>query len=264
MVHSITKQTMPVNEIIVVDDASQDNSLAILNELPVRVKSLLENKGPAVARNVALELATSDIVLYIDSDAIADIQLVEILNNEYLSDQSNNLAGIGGRGIESNSTQLYDRWRTLHARQDFGLQPRSRVPYLFGLCMSYRRTTLLQVGGFDPYYRINAGEDLDLGYRLTNAGYRLAYTPQAVVYHQHTDDEERLKRIQYNWYYWSYLAKKRTGNRPWMLLAGSIRRVIFDTLNDYFVRRDPELARLDIAVFPIKLHAMRAASRVTG
>ena len=64
--------------------------------------------------------------------------------------------------------------------------------------MSFRWDVLIKVNGFDPFYTINAGEDLDIGYRLVRAGYQLLYSPEAVVFHQHSDNEDRLKNIQYN------------------------------------------------------------------
>jgi GT2 family glycosyltransferase len=179
----------------------------------------------------------------------------------YEQRSDNRIGGVGGRGIESNVSTVYDRWRQLHARQDFGSRPRSNVPYLFGLCASYRRDALLQVGGFDTFFPINAGEDADVGYRLRKSGYRLWYTPQAVVYHQHADDEKSLKRVQYNWFYWSYLAKQRTDLHPWTLFAGTFRRLFVDTGADLLLRRDPGLAKLDLEMFCVKMDALFTVSR---
>ena len=183
------EQTRQPDEIIAVDDASTDESVAVLGKLPVTLLCHERNQGPAAARNTALKAASGDIVLYIDADAYADPHLIETLLQVYEQRSDNRIGGVGGRGIESNVSTVYDRWRQLHARQDFGSRPRSNVPYLFGLCASYRRDALLQVGGFDTFFPINAGEDADVGYRLRKSGYRLWYTPQAVVYHQHADDE---------------------------------------------------------------------------
>ncbi len=185
-----------------------------------------------------------------------------LLIHEYSLPCRRPLGGVGGRGIEQNLLTVYDQWRNLHARQDFGLSHREQVPYFFGLCMSFRREVLLKVNGFDPYFPINAGEDLDLGYRLVRAGYQLRYNPAAIVYHQHSDNEEKLKRVQYNWYYWSYLAKRRNGFQRWRLYAGTLRRLLTDTLADLLLRRNKSLVRLDLEIFQIKMEAMHAAAQI--
>lgn len=261
VVRCVMAQTCPPDEIIVVDDASTDESVQVLGRLPVLLLQHEHNQGPAAARNTALEAASGDIVLYIDADAYAEPHLIKVLLQVYQQVPRHPIGGVGGRGIESSIHTIYDRWRALHARQDFGLKPRHNVPYLFGLCASYRRDALLQIGGFDTFFPINAGEDADVGFRLKRAGYQLYYTPDAIVYHQHTDTQESLKRVQYNWFYWTYLAKKRTGFHPWTLFAGTLRRLFMDTGADLLLRRDPGLIKLDLDMFCVKMNALFEASR---
>ena len=260
VIEAVQVQTHPADEIIVVDDASTDESREVVGELPVRLICHETNHGPAVARNTALQAASGDILLYIDADAYAEDNLIAVLLAAYRGAETST-GGIGGRGIECHLESLYDRWRNYHAHQDFGPRARQNVPYLYGLCASFKRDALAEVGGFDPFFPVNAGEDLDLGYRLKRAGYRLGYTPDAVVYHQHSDTHQSLKRVQYRWYYWSYLAKQRTGFHPWTLYAGTLRRLLVDTLADLVLRRDLQLARLDIEIFSIKLRALGHAAR---
>ena len=260
VIEAVLAQTHPANEIIVVDDASTDESREVVSGLPVQLICHEVNQGPAVARNTALQAASGDIVLFIDADAYAEGNLIEVLLAAYRGAEAST-GGIGGRGVECHLEGLYDRWRNYHARQDFGPRSRQNVPYLYGLCASFKRKVLAEVGGFDTFFPVNAGEDLDLGYRLKRAGYHLGYTPEAVVYHQHSDTHESLKRVQYRWYYWSYLAKKRTGFHPWTLYAGTLRRLVMDSLADLVLRRDLQLVRLDIEIFAIKLRAIGHAAR---
>jgi poly-beta-1,6-N-acetyl-D-glucosamine synthase len=262
VIRSVMEQTYPPDEIIVVDDASTDESVEVVSQLPVILLRHKSNKGPSAARNTALKTASGDIVLYIDADAYAESHLIDTLQQVYrrLPFQSS-IAGVGGRGVESSIDNIYDRWRALHARQDFGSRPRRNVPYLFGLCASYKREALMHVGGFDTFFPINAGEDSDVGFRLNKAGYRLYYTPNAIVYHQHADNEESLKRVQYNWFYWTYWAKKHANFHPWTLFAGTLRRLFMDTGADLLLRRDLDLAKLDLEMFCVKMRALLDASR---
>lgn len=258
-VQAVIEQTRPADEIIIVDDGSTDHSAEILARLPVKVVSHASNRGLSQARNTALLAAQGEIVLYIDSDAYADQRLIEVLLQAYKTNPDPRLAGIGGRGIEVNNQSAPDRWRSLHSAQNYGDKPRQRVDFIYGLCMSFKRPILLEVGGFDPFFVSNA-EDFNLGWRLRQAGYTLEYEPGAIVYHQRSDSEEKLKKTQANWVYWGYLAYQRADGRSWKMYAGTLRRLFTDTLPD-LLRGDIELVRLDLQMFSIKMSALRKAAQ---
>lgn len=264
VIRAVLEQTHPAHEIIIVDDASTDESARVTGGFPVTLLQHDHNRGPAAARNTALEVSTGDVVLYIDADACPQPDLIETLLRAYSAVDAQtfpSLAGIGGRGIELHRENLPDRWRALHARQDFGETYRKNVPFLFGLCASYRRSVLEKMGGFDASFPLNAGEDFELGYRLRRAGYELHYEPHAVVEHHHADTEKSLMRNQSNWYYWSYIAKRKNHAPPWTLWAGTLRRLFTDTLGDLFLRQDWELARLDLVIFRVKMNALYNAAQ---
>jgi len=66
---AILAQTLPPDEIIVVDDGSRDASLAVLQRYAPRVRAMpIENSGELVARNTGLRAASSDLVAFCDSD----------------------------------------------------------------------------------------------------------------------------------------------------------------------------------------------------
>src|SRR5215510_10493580 len=66
---SILNQTVPVNEIIVVDDGSTDDTGAIVTRDFPQVRYVRqENRGAAAARNFGVETASSDFVAFLDAD----------------------------------------------------------------------------------------------------------------------------------------------------------------------------------------------------
>ena len=262
VIQSVRNQTRPPNEIIIVDDASTDHSVAVVKDCNVKLVCHETNRGPAVARNTAFSASTGEIIVFVDADAYADPQMIENILRVYENAPDlDRLGGVGGRGIETCTEETPNRWRCLHARQDFGENPQSNVEYLFGLCCSYPRDVFEKVSGFDDFYRINAGEDYDIGLRIRKAGYRLAYAPNAFIYHQHCDTIESLKRVQKNWTYWSFIARKRNGISVIKAYLGVFRHLLADTLYDFFYQRDLQLAKIDLDLFFIKINAILNAWR---
>jgi glycosyltransferase involved in cell wall biosynthesis len=255
---SALNQSLSADKIVVIDDGSTDDSYAIISKYPVHTIRHGRNLGLAAARNTALENVDTDIIVYIDADAYADQNMLQILLKEY---ERGDFAGVGGQGIEVNSETVYDQWRSLHAHQSLGESRDEHREFLAGLCMSYRCSTLSAVKGFDATFRTN-GEDIDLGIRMNEAGFQLVYTPEARVFHQRQDNHASLQRMMYWWYYWAFIAKKKNGRNPWSLLTGTLRRMLWsDTLPDLFIRRSIALARLDLELSLVKIDALRSASR---
>lgn len=257
-VQSVLAQSLPPAEVLVIDDGSTDNSAEIARQLPVTVVQHPQNLGLSAARNTAFQAARHAIIAYIDVDAYADREWLAALAQWFALED---VSGVGGQGIEMHQLTLADIWRQLHASQGHGQKRLERAPFLFGLNMAYRVTSLWNVGGFDTALRTNA-EDMDIGYRLNNIGVRLVYEPRSRVLHQRTDDERSLKRTMYNWYYWAFIVKHRNGRNPWALALGTMRRALwYDTMSDLVLLRSPGLARLDVEMTRVKLQAIAAAAR---
>ncbi|MBX3049997.1 MAG: glycosyltransferase [Caldilineaceae bacterium] len=257
-IRSVLAQQRPADKVLVVDDGSTDDSASIAARYPVRTISLPTNQGLSAVRNRAVAETEGDVLAFVDVDASADPAWLGTLLESY---GEPGVSGAGGPGIESNIQSKVDRWRQLHATQGHGSQPLRKAPHLFGLNMSYRVGALRAVNGFDTNLRTNA-EDMDVGYRLNDAGYRLVYRPDAIVYHQRQDDLASMEKTIYRWYYWAFVVKRKNGRNPWTLAAGTVRRLAWrDTAPDLLVRRDWELVKLDFRMAFAKLRGIRDASR---
>jgi O-antigen biosynthesis protein len=250
-IESILSQSRSADEVLVIDDGSTDDSVKIIQRYPVKLVQHKVNRGLAEARNTAIDEAQGDVLVFIDVDAFADQRLIETLLHPYADPQ---IGGVGGRGIESNIQSIADRWRRAHAEQSHGKRSKD-VPFLFGLCMSYRLEILKKVSGFNPLFTTNA-EDVDLGLRVNAAGYSLRYLPEAKVYHQRTDSLDSLERAMMRWYESGYYATRVNHAQPWKLFAGTLRRVVMDSLRDILVFRDPALVPLSIKLNLLKLKTL--------
>ena len=119
-IESLLAQTRPAEEILVIDDGSTDDSIGIARDYPVTLVQHGHNKGLAAARNTAISKAEGDIIAFLDVDAVAAPDWIEVL----LSGYEPQVGGVGGQGIEANIHSLADRWRQVHASQNHGQRPK--------------------------------------------------------------------------------------------------------------------------------------------
>jgi O-antigen biosynthesis protein len=177
---SLMKLNYSDYEVILVDDGSEDDTGSIAAQFPQVHYVRQLNLGLSVARNIGLRAAQGDIVAYIDSDCVADEDWLWYLTHAMLQQ---GVDGIGG----PNLTPADDSWvaKCVAASPGnpshvmFDDQSAEHVP---GCNMAYRRSVLLSVGGFDPQFR-QAGDDVDICWRLLADGYRLGFAAAAMVWH---------------------------------------------------------------------------------
>lgn len=189
------KQSAPelIRELLIVDDGSTDGTESFVREF--RAKSRLplrylrqSNQGPAAARNLGISEATSDLILFTDSDIIPSHDLVEQHNTWHRRHPETHTAILGyvTWSPEVNPTPFM-RWygedpmlfayRSAHGRTELDFR------YFYTCNLSLKTVFLREHGLFDESFRSAAYEDTELGYRLSQHGMVLRYNPDAVAYH---------------------------------------------------------------------------------
>jgi len=186
-------------EVIVVDQGktSVESALAAARAAGLDVVYLRqERRGLAASRNLALATARCPAVAVTDDDCIPAAGWVAALRRAFGEDPE--LAAVTGRvlpwGPESPGLYAVSS-RTATARAEFTGRT---VPWRVGTGANFavRRDWIDRVGVYDERLgagtRGDAGEDMDLLWRLLRAGARIRYEPDALVYHQRQPRERRL------------------------------------------------------------------------
>lgn len=176
-------------EIVVVDDGSTDDTPAVAEELgAVLVKSGTVAGGPALARNKGARTASGEILAFIDSDCTASEQwLMELL--PVFADAE--VAAVGGWVDGMHTESALDCYEAVMSSLNLGRRAMSGGAggdtfYLPSCNLLMRKQAFTAAGGF--LSALHVGEDVDLTWRLRDAGWKIAYLPEGTVYHAHRSE----------------------------------------------------------------------------
>ncbi|MEZ5330949.1 MAG: glycosyltransferase [Thermoanaerobaculia bacterium] len=200
---SLGRATPGPSRILVVDNASADGTAEWLRrEHPeVEVVAQDRNLGVATGRTVGIEAVGEELVLCLDDDARLESADAFARVGERF-DESPQLAVLAFRIVNARRGETLGHEfprRRLSAR---GVERRQEVAYFIGCGFAARRSTFLEAGGFNPLLHYGL-EELDLSYRLLEAGHRLLYDPAIVVRHRADPGSRRDRR----WYF--HMARSR-------------------------------------------------------
>lgn len=170
----------PGLEIIVVDDGSEDATADIARRHPRARLLELPHGGLSVARNEGALAASGDLVVYLDSDAFPTPEWLYYLA---LGLDGPTVGGVGGPNV----APVTDGVAALQVAQAPGgpahvLVADDRAEHVPGCNMAFWRSTLFEVGGFDPIYTA-AGDDVDICWKVLDRGWDIGFHPAALVWH---------------------------------------------------------------------------------
>jgi mycofactocin system glycosyltransferase len=177
---SLVASCSALHGVVVVDDCSP---YALPDLGAARVVRLEKNSGPAAARNAGLAAVDTEFIACIDVDvSISGIAISQLL--PYFSDDK--VALVAPRVKSSTTTSVVGEYEVAASVLDMGetearVRAGTRVSYVPSAMWLCRTTALRSLSGFDESLR--SGEDVDMVWRLNEAGWRCRYQPQAVCSH---------------------------------------------------------------------------------
>jgi GT2 family glycosyltransferase len=185
-----------VAEVIVVDNASEDQSVALLEASypEVEVLRLTRNGGPCVARNAGMRAARQRFVLALDNDAIPLPDMLEKLvaalerHPEAVAAQTRNVLATEATRVHYDGADFHyvgllalrNFYRPLAEAEGQGIVPANG---LIAIAILLDRDAVLSLGGYDEGFFI-LFEDFDLALRLRIAGFGLVSVEDALTLHQ--------------------------------------------------------------------------------
>jgi GT2 family glycosyltransferase len=233
----IYAQTLQPDRILVVDNASTDDTSILLKSHPrAEHIQLPENRGYAGASQHALEVTTTTLLAVLNNDAEPDEKWIEVLANRLRSDPDvaasfplslDTEGRIDSSGdVPTRAGFFYKRGyrRYMEKSGDFTIQ--TGLLLASGVGAMYRVEAARDVGGWDRGFHSYL-EDVDLSLRLWIGGWRISFEPETVVIHRQGRTGGRITAIR------AFLASRNESlviaknYDLWTLVAMSPSRVLY-------------------------------------
>lgn len=239
-IRAIINQNFPSNgfEIIIVDNNSSDNTKQIVEKfLPrskVSIRYLFEGKqGLSFARNTGINAASGEIVAFVDDDIDAGNDWLTAVVEAF---SSSHVACVGGPirpiWLVEKPKWLTEQWYPFLSVSEFEAAKVSGdfigPNYPWGANIAFRRLVLNELGGFPTNLgRIGktllSGEEVALCMKIEECGYRIAYAPNAIIYHK-IPPERLTKRWFYKRTYWQGRSEAVLNSSNFVKMSAELRR----------------------------------------
>jgi len=213
---ALSLQTLPPTmvEVIVVDDGSSDDTAARVRAHPSVRLIGQEHTGPAAARNLGVQHAAGEIVLFTDSDCAAAPDWIERMVAPFALGQQGGddrpVVGVKGAYL-TRQRELMARFVQMEYEEKYDHMARlESIDFVDTYAAGYRHDVFVTNGGFDTVFPDASVEDQEFSFRLAGLGHRMVFVPEARVYHMgHPKDLWTYARRKAKIGYWKVLVVRR-------------------------------------------------------
>jgi GT2 family glycosyltransferase len=194
---SLSRLRYPTYEVILVDDGSTDETPVLAAQFPgVRCVRHAQNLGLSAARNTGIEAAQGEIVAFTDADCRVDEDWLHYLVGDLTRSR---FAGIGGPNLLPAEDSCVAAVVQLSPGGPTHVMLTDQVAeHIPGCNMAFWKWALVEIGCFDPVFR-QAGDDVDVCWRLQQRGHELGFSPAASVWHYRRSTVRAYLRQQHGY-----------------------------------------------------------------
>ncbi len=199
-------------EVVVVNDGSGDKTENIVKEIIRKSGNKIKlinqpNQGPAAARNNGAKAARGNIVLFTDSDCVAEKNWVKEMLKPFADE---GVVGVQGRYRIYNKDSLVARFVQYEVEERYQrMEKQKLIDFIGSYSAGYKRDVFLKFGGFDISFKKASGEDPEISYRMADKGLKMVFAPKAIVYHSHPDTLKKYLKMKYGRGVWGELLYKK-------------------------------------------------------
>jgi lipopolysaccharide/colanic/teichoic acid biosynthesis glycosyltransferase len=217
---------------VIIEDGSIDGTCDRISALNLKNLKLikLQNGGAAKARNIGIENATKEVLVFLDQDLVLDSELFNCYDALFSNTTAEVAQGnIWEQIIKTPITALHSKWRHRVFLEKTSLGE-GGINTIITRNVAIRKkvlNTVKQKYGFvfDEHYNGTGGEDRELGYRIFKLGYKIVLEPKAIVCHKDPDNYRDILDQKYRHargdvrqgigeYFWDLKNFKRTVLAP--------------------------------------------------
>ncbi len=192
-------------EIIVVNDGSIDSTETVVKNCPVKYIRQ-DNRGPASARNKGAKDAKGEIILFTDSDCVADENWIAEMSKPFEDDA---VMGVKG-AYKTEQKSVTARFAQIEFEERFEILKRvDSIDMVDTYSAGFRKDNFLKLGGFDISFPVANNEDTELSYRMSKLGLKMVFNPNAIVFHlNHPDSLIKYAKLKFWRGYWRMMVYK--------------------------------------------------------
>ncbi|NWF51627.1 MAG: glycosyltransferase [Nitrospirae bacterium] len=196
-------------EILVVDDGSNDKTKEAVTNYPIRY-IYQKNRGPASARNNGAIQAEGNIILFTDADCEPQPNWIEEMIKPF-----NNPEVIGVKGAyKTRQKELIARLVQVEYEHKYERMKKFKyIDFIDTYSAGYLKNIFLKYNGFDERYPKASVEDQEFSFRLSQDGHKMVFNPDAIVFHEHSDNIIDYLKKKYKIAFWKAFLLKRHPNK---------------------------------------------------